>query len=112
MARKLEKAEWQVFLERASKGLVGKRAEIDVAAAKIGSQVEAEWVPLLGIVYDPKSDIVEIVLEGLDHLINKPQELYVEEDAGRLSSLEVVDAAGTHQIVKFKDPLMLSAPGA
>lgn len=112
MARKLEKAEWQSFLDRVSKQLTGKRAEIEVAAAKLGDQIEAEWVPLLGVVYDPKSDIVEIALDGLDHLINKPQELYVEEEAGRLINLEVVDAAGVHQIVRFKDPLMLSGPGA
>jgi len=111
MARKLEKAEWQSFLERVSKGLVGKRAEIEVASAKLGDQIEAEWVPLLGVVYDPKSDIVEVVLDGLDHMINKPQELYAEEDAGSLSSLEVVDAAGVRQIVRFKDALMLAGPG-
>jgi len=110
MARKLEKTEWQSYLERVSKELTGKRAEIEVASAKLGDQIEAEWVALMGVVYDPKSDIVEVVLDGLDHMISKPQELYAEEDAGRLTSLEVVDAAGVHQIVRFKDPLMLSAP--
>lgn len=110
MARKLEKGEWQAFLESVSKQLTGKRAEIEVASAKLGDQIEAEWVPILGLAYDPKSDIVEVVLEGLDHMISKPQELYAEESAGQLVILEVVDAAGVHQIMRLKDPLMLSGP--
>jgi hypothetical protein len=41
---------------------------------------------LLGISYDPKDDIIEIALEGVDHLIPKPREVYVEENgASRLS---------------------------
>lgn len=111
MARKLEKTEWQSFLQRVSKELTGKRAEIEVLSAKLGDQIEAEWVALLGVAYDPKSDIIEVALDGLDHMITKPQELYAEEAAGHLVNLEVVDAAGVHQIVRFKDPLMLSAPG-
>jgi hypothetical protein len=111
MARKLEKTEWQPFLDRVSKGLIGKLAEIEVASAKLGAQIEAEWVPLIGLAYDPKSDIVEIAVQGLDHMIRRPQELYVEEEAGRLISLEVIDSEGTRQIMKLKDPLMLAGPG-
>jgi hypothetical protein len=111
MARELEKRDWHPFLDRVSKGLSGKQAEIEVASAKLGDQIEAEWVPLIGLVYDPKSDIVEVALEGLDHMIRKPQKLFVEEEAGRLLSLEVIDAEGTQHIMQFKDPLMLAAPG-
>jgi hypothetical protein len=65
--RKLDKTEWRVFCDRVSKALVGKRAEIEVASLALGSQVEAKWLPLLGIAYDLKDDIIEIALEGLDH---------------------------------------------
>ena len=111
MARKLEKTEWHPFLDRISKGLSGKRVEIEVASAKLGDQIEAEWVPLIGITYDAKSDIVEVALQGIDHMIRRPQELYVEEKAGQVLSLQVIDAEGTQQIVKFKDPLMLASLG-
>jgi hypothetical protein len=67
-------------------------------------------LPLLGISYDPKDDIIEIALEGVDHLIPKPREVYVEENGLELSSLEVIDAEGTHQIIVLKDPMMLPAP--
>ena len=109
MARKLERAEWRPFLDRISKGIAGKQAEIEVASLDLGDQIEADWVPLIGLVYDPKDDIVEVAVEGLDHLIHKPRELYVEEEGGELSSLEVFDADGTRSIIKLKDMLMLPA---
>ena len=63
--------------------LEGKRAEIEVVSLRLGDQVEAEWLPLLGIAYDPNDDIVEIALEGLDHLIPNPREIYVEKGLKR-----------------------------
>ena len=74
-ARKLEKTEWRPFLDGLSKLLGPKQAEIEVASLPLGDQVQAEWVPFLGIVYDPKDDIVEVALEGLDHMIPKPREI-------------------------------------
>jgi hypothetical protein len=108
--RKLEKNEWRPFLDFLSKLLEAKEAEIEVASLKLGDQVEAEWLPLIGISYDPKNDIVEIALEGHDHIIHKPREIYLDDNVGALMSLEVVDADGVRQIVKLKDQLALPAP--
>jgi hypothetical protein len=69
--------------DRVTKMLEGKRAEIEVVSLRLGDQVEAEWLPLLGIAYDPNDDIVEIALEGLDHLIPNPREIYVEKGLKR-----------------------------
>jgi len=107
---KLEKSSWRPYFDNISKILDGKQAEIEVASLQIGDQIEAEWLPLLGITYDPKSDIVEVILEGLDHMIHKPKELYVDQKAIELSSMEVIDADGGHQIIKLRDPLMLPPP--
>ena len=90
--------------------LEGKRAEIEVLSLRLGDQVEAEWLPLLGIVYDPKDDIVEVALDGLDHMIRKPREIYVEDGAQGLLALEIVDADDVRQIIKLRDPLALPAP--
>ena len=57
----------------------------------------------IGIAYDPNDDIVEVALEGLDHLIPKPRELYAEEGPGGLTALEIVDADDVKQIVKLRD---------
>ena len=91
---KLEKAEWRPFLDLVSKTLTGKQAEIEVSSLKLGDQVEVEWLPLLGLAYDPKDDIVEVVLDGVDHIISKPRELYIDNGIGSLSSLEIIDADG------------------
>jgi hypothetical protein len=42
-------------------------------------------------------------------LIHKPRELYVEEEGGELSSLEVIDEDGIRSIIKLKDMLVLPA---
>jgi hypothetical protein len=105
--RMLDRTEWRAFCDRVSKGLVGKRAEIEVVSLALGSQVEAEWLPLLGLAYDPKSDIVEVALDGLDHLVEHPQELAADVIAGGLVTVEIVDSEGVRQIIKLRDPLML-----
>jgi hypothetical protein len=52
--RTCEKQEWQGYFDRISRGLLGTRAEIEVASLDIGDQIEAEWVPLLCMTYDQK----------------------------------------------------------
>jgi hypothetical protein len=64
----------------------------------------------LGSRTTPNDDIVEVALDGLDHLIPRPRELYIDNGIGSLSSLEIIDAEGVKQIVKLRDPLMLPPP--
>ena len=45
----------------------------------LGDQIEAEWVPLLGLSYDPKDDAFDVMLKGLDHRIAKPSTIYLED---------------------------------
>jgi Family of unknown function (DUF5335) len=108
--RKIDKGDWRRFFDFVSHGIEGKRAEIEVASLSLGDQVEADWLPLLGLVYDPKDDVLEVALDGLDHMIPKPREIYVDDSAGELTSLEVIDAEGVRQIVKLREPLTLPAP--
>ena len=102
--------EWRTFFDRMSKALLGKRAEIEVASLEIGDQIAAEWIPMIGITYDSKDDLLDVALDRLDHLIHHPKQIVVEEVAGGLASVSIVDADGTRQIVRMKDPLMLPAP--
>jgi hypothetical protein len=108
--RKLDKKQWRTFFDGVTTMLEGKEAEIEVASLRLGDQVEAEWLPLIGIAYDPNDDIVEVALEGLDHLIPKPREIYVEDGAQGMVALEIVDADDVRQIIKLRDPLALPAP--
>jgi hypothetical protein len=108
---RLDKNQWRPYFDRVSKGLTGKRADIEVASLALGDQVEVEWLPIIGIVYDPNDDIIEVALENVDHMISKPREVYVEEEGGQLASVEIIDADGVRQIVNLRDPLMLPPPG-
>lgn len=110
--QEVHKSEWRRFFDPVSKMLVGKRAEIEVVGLAVGDQIEAEWLPLLGIAYDPKDDLIEISLDGLDHLIAHPQRVFVDFGAEGLTSMQVIDGDGLSQIVKLRDPLMLPAPSA
>ena len=64
-------------------------------------------MPLLGITYDSKDDLVDVALDRLNHLIRRPREIAVDESSGGLGSVAIVDGNGARQVVKFKDPLML-----
>jgi len=105
--RRLEKREWRPFLDAMSKILDTTVAEVDVASLTLGDPTEASWLPLNGITYDPRDDIVEVALEGVDHMIRKPREIYVDNGTAGLTSLEIVTADGVKQIVKLKDRLVL-----
>jgi hypothetical protein len=107
--RRLERSEWRGFCIRASYGFIGKQVKIEVASLEIGFQVEAQRLPLLGMSYDPKSDVFELLVGEMDHLIRAPRELYVDETADTVS-LQIVDGEGVQQIVTLWDPLMLPAP--
>ena len=107
--RKLEKSEWRQTFDTLSRILGPKQVEVEVAGLPLGDQIVAEWVPLDGVVYDPKDDVAELALEGIDHLISHPREIWIDDEDGVLSRLEIVDAEGTRHIVYFRDPLMLPA---
>ena len=107
---KLEKRAWHGYFDAMSKILGGKQAEIDVNALSIGAQVEAKYAPLLGIVYDQHSDILEVLLEGWDHTIAHVREVYIDHDGLKLNSVSITDADGVQQIVRLRDPLMLPGP--
>lgn len=110
-SRTLSKPEWQSYCNRVSKGLEAEQAQVEVVGLTLGDQkLVAQWVPLFGIVYDPKGDLVEIALEGLDHIIARPREIAVVEGAEGLESIAILDADQRRQIVRLRRPASLPAP--
>jgi hypothetical protein len=109
-AQKIDKSAWRAFFDRLSRGLVGTRAEIEVASLALGDQIEAEWLPFLGITYDSKDNVLEIALEGVDHLIANPKEVWADAGSGALLNFEVIDGEGVSQIIRLREPLMLPVP--
>jgi hypothetical protein len=105
--REIARRDWRRYCDRLSKELQGQRAELDVISLDLGDRAEARWLPLVGLVYEPKMDAIEIALEGLGHSIREPRELYVEETDRGIVSLEIITAAGAVEAVRFRQPLAL-----
>lgn len=89
---------------------MGRRVELDVTSLDLGDHVEARWLPLLGIVFDARGDVLEIALEGIGHSIVSPREIHVEETERGLVGLEIVGADETVDTLRLREPLRLE-PG-
>ena len=105
--RELPRHEWRQFFDRMSSALLGKRAQVEVDALDLGAQFVAEWIPMLGITYDDKDDLLDVALDQTDHLIRHPQQIVVEQGPLGIASVAVVDGEGARQIVRLKAPLAL-----
>lgn len=106
----IKRDKWQDYFDTVTKSLEGKRVTIDVSALKIGDQVEAEDLTLLGLTYDPKDDLLEVAMEGLDHMIRSPKDIQLAFGEKGVEAIQVTNKDGVQQIVRLKDPLMLPAP--
>ena len=58
--RRLERGDWTGFCLQASRGLLGKWADIEIASLQIGAQLGARHLPLIGISYDPKGRCIAV----------------------------------------------------
>jgi hypothetical protein len=79
---------------------------------KLGSQVEAEWLRIFSVNYDHKDDIIIIALDGLEHIIHRPNTIFIDDLDGQVTSLEVVDADHTRHLVQLRKPLAQPAIAA
>jgi hypothetical protein len=105
----IPQAAWRAFFDALADPLIGKRVEVEAASLDLGDQIVAEWLPLLGVSYDAHDDLLDVALSGLNHLIRRPREIYVQEGTKGLEMIAVVSADGVKQILHLKDPLMLPA---
>ena len=106
---KLERSTWKAYFDDVSRLLEGKRVEIEVMALGIGSQLAAEWSPALGVTYDPKNDLLAVMAEGLDHMVRRPREVFIETEGVNLRSIDIVGDDGASHVIRFRDALPLSA---
>ena len=107
---KVERRMWCAFCNGVTIQLAGKRAEIEIASLDLGAQVLARWLPLLGLVYDGKNDYFQIAIDGHDHMVLKPRELYAEYGPRGLQSVGILDSEGAWQILLLRDSLSLPPP--
>lgn len=105
--KKLDKTQWQAYFDAFSRPFAqGKQveyAEVRVFSQELGAQPHTQWLPLFGITYDGKGDLLEVVVENLDYIIYHPEEIYVDEEAdGLVTSMEVLQPDGTKEVIEFR----------
>lgn len=105
--RRLERNDWDGFCILATRGYFGRQVSIEVVSLEIGAQPEVQRSPLVGMSYDPKSDVLQLLLGDVSHLVHGPRELYVDEELLGTVCLEVIDAEGIRQILTLREPAML-----
>lgn len=104
----LNRTDWKSYFDRLGSTLEGKLTSVEITSNRLGDQWAVRRLPLNGIVYDPKSDLIELDMRGVDHLIRHPQAVTVEEQAGGITSMEIQADDEVREIVTFSDPLMLT----
>jgi hypothetical protein len=107
--RSLPRESWTRFFDLMSKSLLGRSAEIEVSSLDLGDQIVAEWVPMLGITYEPHGDLLIVGLDRLNHQILHPLDILVQELSDGITSVAIVAQDGSKEVVRLKSPLMLPA---
>ena len=100
--RKLERSEWQQYFDEVAKRLPSMRVGVSILGDNIGVQLETENGALLGISYDSNDEVFEVATSNIAHRVPKPKEIYVREEGGRLSSVEVIAQDDTKQIIELR----------
>lgn len=110
--RSILKKDWKDYLDNYSKRILSDVVELDVESLDLGDQIEADWVKLEGMTYDPKDDMLCLYTESLRHFIAHPQSIWVIENGSKLSSIQIEDAEGIKHIVNIRDAESVRAHAA
>ncbi len=103
----LPNAEWKRYFDQMARLSRGKQVYIEASGLRIGNQLASDWLPLLGITYDPRSDLLSVATDSLNHMIRHPSQIQVQYETDGLHNVEVTDALGDHQIIRLREPLLL-----
>lgn len=102
--REIPRGQWQQYFDaftrqhlRETPGVV----TVEAMSNEIGDQVLATGARLSGLTYDPHGEALEALLEGDDHLVFRPKEVWVLEGdrADTIATFEFVREDGTKEIL-------------
>lgn len=97
--RKLEKPEWQGYLDALSRRLDAAPRHAELERHELGNLATTDLVPLDRIAYDAQDDIVEVVTAIDGRMIRHPRQVLVDETPDGPRRIEVVDAQGAKEII-------------
>jgi len=101
--RKLEPSTWRAYFDWITSHFPAVRAEVEVEGLDLGDQVTTDPLVIDGLSYDPYNREVVVTATDvpLEHHIVDPRDIYVLEELGQPSAIEIVDADGHKQIVRI-----------
>jgi hypothetical protein len=107
VTKQLARSEWEQYFDWFTKRYLRddrpETATIELLSPELGDQTSAAGVALLGIAFEPKEGTLEVLLDGVDHLVFHPAEIWVvEEKEGFLTSVEIVRADGDKEILTIR----------
>lgn len=103
------KANWKSYLDDYSKHILSEVVELDVESLELGDQIEAEWTRLKGLSYDPKNDTLYIFTDAIRHFIAHPKNIWIVEDAGKISTIQIEDAAEVKHLINVRSAASIKA---
>jgi hypothetical protein len=103
--RRIPREELETYFDKFTKHFLAhestNRVDVELVAPDWGDQFAAEGAHLYGITYDPKDDALEFELEGADHRILHPQEVWVAEEIDTfVKAIQVVRDDGRREIAR------------
>jgi hypothetical protein len=121
VTQEIPRASWRSYFDDLSKTMGAVEASLEVAGGELGDQVVAERMTLAGLTYDDRDDVVVIALDAggagggeLQHLVERPQRIFVATGAGSELVVDIEDSDDRKTIVRLDRPPALSggqAPG-
>ncbi len=109
MAREIPREEWQAYFEDFSRDQPDYLVRMDILGGETGAETEADGPHLAAITYDRKDDIVVIGLDGapdgvpeeVEHVIDRPAKITVDETGSGEIAFEIEDAEGTRTVLRL-----------
>ncbi|MBX6365268.1 MAG: DUF5335 family protein [Gemmatimonadetes bacterium] len=105
--RRLPRDRWTEYFAAFSKKFLRDKepetATVRLLSDAIGDQAAFRDRRVIGITYDHKDNVLDVALDGVDHVIYHPQEIRVaEEDDGFISRIDLVRDDGEPETVRLK----------
>jgi hypothetical protein len=98
---KIATQDWAHYFDSLSNFVEGTEVEIDILGSEIGAQVEAKSVALQGLNYDQKDKVFSVITSEFEHMIQEPQEIYVDYRNDELKSVKITARDGNVHIIKL-----------
>jgi hypothetical protein len=106
----IDRGRWRAYFDDMARVTRGNQVYVETGALHLGQQAGAEWLPLTGITYDPKSDVLDVITDPIDHMIHHPSAISVDYDSQGLHNVAVIDSEGNQQVIRLKEPMPLPGP--